>query len=122
RAVSVRAQGWSGLRNGVLLRAAHDAAFDVVLTADQSFPFQQNLNRIGIAVVVISGVRNRIRDLRPLIPEVILAMKRLEPGQFVVISPTRGDLIRDSAMALQTAGDRPAGGPAGAAVYRSVRG
>ena len=79
-AVSVRAQGWSGLRNGVLLRAAHDAGFDVVLTADQSLPFQQNLNRIGIAVVVISGVRNRIRDLRPLIPEVILAMKRLEPG------------------------------------------
>lgn len=117
-AASVRAQGWSGLRNGVLLRAARDAGFNVLLTADQSLPFQQNLTRIGIAVVVISGVRNRMRDLRPLIPEMMLALEGLEPGRFVFISPTRGDSIRDSAMSGPASRLVPTTAPAGPAVER----
>lgn len=49
---TVRAQRWLGLRNGVLLRAAADAAFQVLLTADRALRDQQNLPRIGIAVVL----------------------------------------------------------------------
>jgi hypothetical protein len=78
---TVRAQGWSRLRNGVLLRAAVDAGFQVVVTADQSIPFQQNLAKIGIAVVVVLRVRNRMADLRPLIPRILAAIERVKPGE-----------------------------------------
>jgi hypothetical protein len=67
---TVRAQRWLGLRNGVLLRAAADAGFDVLITADRALRHQQNLDRIGIGVVLIVRVRNRMRDLRPLVPRI----------------------------------------------------
>jgi hypothetical protein len=41
---SVRAQRWLGLRNGVLLRAAVDAGFTVIVTADRALRYQQNLH------------------------------------------------------------------------------
>jgi len=36
-------QGWSGLKNGALLKAAEAAGFDLFLTADQELSYQQNL-------------------------------------------------------------------------------
>jgi hypothetical protein len=50
-ATTVRAQRWLGLRNGVLLRAAVDAGFEVFITNDSSIEFQQNVKRIGILVI-----------------------------------------------------------------------
>ena len=82
----MRAQRWLGLRNGVLLRAAVDAGFEVFLTNDSSLEFQQNVKRIGIAVIAIEGVRNRIEDLRPLIPRILEELMTIEPGAVVTIS------------------------------------
>jgi hypothetical protein len=41
---------------------------------------QQNLAKVGIGVVVVRGVRNRIGDLRPLIPRIRQAIERSMPG------------------------------------------
>lgn len=82
---TVREQRWLGLRNGVLLRAAVDAGFQALITADRSVEFQQNLRAIGIAVVILA-VRNRIQELRPIIPKVLLALESIGPGQVVKIS------------------------------------
>ena len=68
---TVRARGWLQMRNGVLLRAAVDAGFTVILTADSDLPYQQNLRKLGIAAVTVTRVRNRIEDLRPLIPHIV---------------------------------------------------
>jgi hypothetical protein len=62
-ATTVRAQRWSALRNGVLLRAAVEAGFEVFITNDSSIEFQQNVARIGIAVIAI--VRFSKSDGRP---------------------------------------------------------
>jgi hypothetical protein len=51
-----------------------DAGFDVFITNDSSIEFQQNVKRIGIAVVAIVGFRNRIEDLRPLVPRILAAL------------------------------------------------
>jgi predicted nuclease of predicted toxin-antitoxin system len=59
-ATTVRAQRWLGMRNGVLLRAAVSAGFQVFVTNDSSIEFQQNVQRIGIGVIAIVGVRNRM--------------------------------------------------------------
>lgn len=82
---TVREQRWLGHRNGVLLRAAVSAGFQALITADRSVEFQQNLRAIGIAVVVLA-VRNRIQDLRPIIPQVLLVLESIEPGQVVRIA------------------------------------
>ena len=82
---TVRAQRWLGLRNGVLLRAAVDAGFEVIVTADKALQYQQNLERIGIGVVLISRVRNRMRDLRPLLQQLLIAIAQVRPGQLIEI-------------------------------------
>jgi rRNA-processing protein FCF1 len=85
-ATTVRAQRWLGLRNGVLLRAAREAGFQVFVTNDSSIEFQQNVKKIGIGVIAISGVRNRIQDLRPLIPELLESLAVIKPGQVITIA------------------------------------
>jgi len=39
---TVQELGWTGIKNGELLARA-EQRFDVLVTADQSFPYQQNL-------------------------------------------------------------------------------
>ena len=85
-ASTVHAQRWLQLRNGVLLRAAVAAGFSVILTGDQDLQYQQNLRRIGIAAVVVSGIRNRIEELRPLIPRIIDALHAVRTGEVIEIT------------------------------------
>ena len=61
---TVTDNGWSGLENGELLRAAA-GQFDLFLTADQNIEFQQNLRELPMAVVVLVAVNNRLDTLRP---------------------------------------------------------
>jgi hypothetical protein len=69
-----------------LLRAAVDAGFGVFITNDSSIEFQQNVQRIGIAVIAIVGFRNRIQDLRPVIPRILEELTTIKPGQAVTIA------------------------------------
>jgi hypothetical protein len=68
-----------------LLRAAVDAGFDVFITNDSSIEFQQNVKRIGIAVIAIVGFRNRMEDLRPLLPRILDALRAIRPGELITI-------------------------------------
>ena len=84
QASTVREEGWLGLRNGVLLRAAVDRGFTVLITADRSLEFQQNLAALGIAVVVLGG-RNRLQDLRIHVPRLLTILETIAPGDVVRI-------------------------------------
>src|SRR5882672_6820036 len=44
--------GYSGMKNGALLRAASDN-FDVLITVDRNLPFQQNIGSFQIAVLIL---------------------------------------------------------------------
>ena len=64
---TVAEMGWSGTKNGALLRLAA-AEFDVFLTVDQGIQSQQNLPGIDLALVIVRVPSNDINDLRPKIP------------------------------------------------------
>ena len=53
--------GWTGKKNGELLRLA-EAAFDVFVTSDQNIRYQQNLSGCRIAIVELST--NKLRRIR----------------------------------------------------------
>jgi predicted nuclease of predicted toxin-antitoxin system len=82
---SVRRQGWAGLKNGKLLATAA-AAFDVLLTADKSMEFQQNLTTLPMAIVVMRARSNRVEDLAGAIPAVLQALLTLQPKTLVKVS------------------------------------
>lgn len=81
-------RGWSGFKNGELLRRAA-TSFDVFVTADQSLQYQQNLMDHQIGVVVLAAVTNRVVDLVPLLGEAMAALERLEPGEVIIIRGER---------------------------------
>ncbi len=71
--------GWAALKNGDLLaRAEHE--FDVFITVDRSLPFQQELSRFSIAVIVLRASSNRVTDLRRLIPQLLAALPVAKRG------------------------------------------
>jgi len=58
--VEARARGWHRYKNGELLKAAEEAAFDVLVTSDKSIRYQQNLAGRRIALVVLGQGRWRL--------------------------------------------------------------
>jgi hypothetical protein len=80
--VHVRDHGWAAKLNGELLRAA-DAEFDVLVTVDRGFAHQQNLADLHLAVVILVSVRNSMRFLRPLLPELVEVLDSIRPGEVI---------------------------------------
>jgi predicted nuclease of predicted toxin-antitoxin system len=75
----------AGLKNGRLLEAAEEAGFDVLITTDQNIPDQQNLSERKIAVVILCGPTNRLRDLALLVPATVSAIGLIGRGAAVRI-------------------------------------
>jgi predicted nuclease of predicted toxin-antitoxin system len=83
---TVKQQGWAGLKNGELLRAAVRAGFEVFLTSDQNLEYQQNLQKAELFVAVLVARSNKLDDLLPLLPDLLAALRNT--------SISAGDLIR----------------------------
>ena len=83
--VTVPEQGWAGLSDGELLRQA-DGRFDVLVTMDQSLPYQKNLSVFEVAVVVLKAPRNAFPDVVELMPEVNERIHEAEAGEATVVA------------------------------------
>ena len=68
---TTRGQGWEGLANGALLRAATDAEFDLLLTVDKNMEYQQNLSKLPIPIVQLDAPSTAIGSLLPFLPVVL---------------------------------------------------
>ena len=75
----------AGLQNGRLLDAAEAAGFDVLITVDQSIPDQQNLSKRRIAIMILHGSTNRLRDLEKIVPAAVSALRAIGPGEVMRI-------------------------------------
>jgi predicted nuclease of predicted toxin-antitoxin system len=74
--------GFGGLENGELLRAA-SGNFDVLITVDRNFPFQQNIRSLQIAVVILMAQGITYSDLKPLVPEVLASLSSIQLGELL---------------------------------------
>lgn len=70
--------GWGGIRNGKLLVLASQQ-FDAFLTADKNLPYQQNIAKLPIAVVVLAAHSNELRHLLPLVSRLEETLASLQP-------------------------------------------
>ncbi|NEQ79455.1 MAG: hypothetical protein F6K26_04095 [Moorea sp. SIO2I5] len=77
--------GWSGKKNGELLRLMIQQSFTVLLTTDQNLRYQQNLQQAGVAVIVLVAPSNRFPDLVPLIPDVRNVLNTIAPGEVIEV-------------------------------------
>jgi hypothetical protein len=79
--------GWSGIKNGKLLALAA-TEFDAFITVDKNLQFQQNLEMLPIAVVVIDAVSNELPVLLPLVPALLRELASLKPKAVTLVKGT----------------------------------
>ncbi len=72
-------KGWAELRNGTLLDNAERAGYEIMITADQSIRYQQNIARRQVAVVVL--LSNRWPEVQIRIEEIRNALEGIQPGE-----------------------------------------
>jgi len=81
---TVQEEGWSGSKNGELLRRMADR-FEVLVTIDQRMRFQQNLKQFSVVVIEVPDTR--LRFLRELASRLRDAIDRVEAGEVIVVRP-----------------------------------
>lgn len=81
----MREASWNGISNGALLSIAEER-FDVLVTIDQGVYHQQNHTGRKIALVILQARSNDIDDLKPLVPGVLEALLRIQPGEILRVA------------------------------------
>ena len=66
---------WATIKNGELLSLA-EKKIDVFLTVDRNLVTQQNLAKYDIAILVLHVPTNRLADLKPLVPKILMALPK----------------------------------------------
>ena len=84
--VTVTEAGWSGKKNGELLKLA-ERKFDAFVTTDKGIPRQQNVPKLDLVVAVLRAKSNAYRDLEPLVEEATNAIGSADPGTVVRVPP-----------------------------------
>lgn len=82
--LTVSGVGWSGVKNGELLRRAAQS-FSVFITVDKRLHKQQRIPP-DLAVITLIAYSNRIQSLRPLVPSILKTLKVITPGEVVRVS------------------------------------
>ena len=82
--VTVPEAGWSGEKNGRLLKLA-ESQFDIFITADQYLQYQHVLAQRDIAIIVLSANSNRYQDLKILVPKINNALKIAKIGHVITV-------------------------------------
>ncbi len=88
---TVQQRGWTGIKNGDLLRLAEKEQ-DVFVIVDRKISVQQDLTTFNIAVVLIRSRSNRLEDIRPLVPELLDALNRVTPRALTTVGESKTSL------------------------------
>ena len=77
---TVPQMGWAGIKDGQLLELA-ESEFDVFITVDRNLPFEQNLSKLALIIVIVEARSNRLSDLKPLSPKILKIIGTAQQGQ-----------------------------------------
>lgn len=78
--------GWSGIENGELLQRAAASGFDALITNDRGLEYEQNLDTLPIAVIVLLAESNTIEAIQPMYGRLQDALDALLPQTIVKIT------------------------------------
>ena|SRR5260370_42611894 len=75
--------GWDAVKNGPLLALAERDGFGVFVTSDKHLRYQQNLSSRQIGIIELPT--NRLSAVRKPGPQVIEALSKIKPGDYITI-------------------------------------
>ncbi len=82
---TVADMGWSNFKDRELLNAAQHE-FDALITVDRNLPYQQHLPKFNIAVIILRARTNRLVDLQPLVPALLVALPTAPTREATVVN------------------------------------
>jgi hypothetical protein len=74
--------GWDELENGDLIHAA-EQQFEVIVTSDQQWKYQQNLTGRKLAILVLPT--NYLPAVLELVPQIRAALDKIRPNDYIEI-------------------------------------
>lgn len=77
---TVQEMGWSGIKNGELLKLA-EADFDLFLTADKNIRYQQNLTGRQLAIIVFPA--NQLSVVKTLENALKTQIAQIRSGDYI---------------------------------------
>jgi hypothetical protein len=80
--VTVASRGWSGIKNGDLLRRAA-GQYEILISMDRGIELQQRTSLRPFGIVRVSARSNRLQHLRPLVPAILAAISGSAPGKLL---------------------------------------
>ena len=81
--LTVPEAGLAGTKNGHLLLLAEEHGFEVFLTIDRGFEYEQNLSSRSIAILIVQAKSNRMSDLVPHAPACLVALRSIRFGELI---------------------------------------
>lgn len=81
---TAQAKGWDTFSNGLLLNAAEEDGFELLLTTDRRIRYQQNLRVRRIALVVLTGT-TRWSSIRQHADRIAAAVASATPGSYTEV-------------------------------------
>lgn len=76
--------GWALIRMENCWRLPR-GRFDVLVTLDKSIEYQNNFATKRISVLIVRSPSAQLKDILPLVPQIVAALKVIEPGQIVYV-------------------------------------
>ena len=74
---------WHRIANGLLIRRAEEVGYQLLISADQTIQYQQNLSVRKIAILVL--MKNDWSLIRPHVDVVNAAVNLIQPGEYVEV-------------------------------------
>jgi len=84
-------KGWSNLTNGELLAQCSKEGFDVLLTLDKDFQFNQNIRKFSVAVFLVRAVSDQIQDLQLFFNKIVDLLSEVSERKLYLLIQDKSD-------------------------------
>ena len=82
---TVNEMGWSGVKNGQLMKLCIENNFDILLTIDKNLRFQQNLQNYNITIIILDTKSSKKEDIISLLPKFKLEINEFQKYNYYII-------------------------------------
>ncbi len=83
---TVAEQGWTGFKNGQLMKAATAAGFEILLTIDKNVPHQQNIGKYALVVAVLDSPSSKLEIIINYLPALEQLLSSFAKGNVYIVS------------------------------------
>ena len=83
---SVRSMEWLSLKNGKLMAKIAEYGFDIFLTSDKKIRYEQNIQKIPFAIVILDVKNlNYVNSIQPILSNIIEQLPKTGPYTLYII-------------------------------------